>query len=274
MATAQAIRVIDDGTHRMGTLAAYRPLWTSHGAGGSILSWLEYRLGRPALGVAVRGCEDPMAEIASTTPASIMVSARWMDARPDLLPAFGEHVVSEEGVLLAVHADHDILKAWCEGDLEQVGLSDEVYNYPQTPFVASFVGENNPFYGKVISKEKNLVQVECQGKTFIANSGNINNSKKHNFSKGQEVILFIRPESIFIKNKSNKLDNIFKARLKTIEFEGNLKNIYLNLDSKLSIKFSVPNAVDTSELTPNKEIELTFSSEKAIVLPKGSLAVD
>ena len=42
-----------------------------------------------------------------------------------------------------------------EGELEQVGLSDEVYNYPQTPFVASFVGENNPFYGKVISKEKN-----------------------------------------------------------------------------------------------------------------------
>jgi hypothetical protein len=48
----------------------------------------------------------------------------------------------------------------------------------------------------------------------------------------------------------------------------------LNLDSKLNIKFSVPNAVDTSELTSNKEIELTFSSEKAIVLPKGLLAVD
>ena len=161
-----------------------------------------------------------------------------------------------------------------EGELEQVGLSDEVYNYPQTPSVASSVGENNPFYGNVISKEKNLVQVDCQGKTFISNSGHIENSKKHSFSKGQEVILFIRPESIFIKNKSNKLDNIFKAKLKTIEFEGNLKNIYLNLDSNSNIKFSVPNAVDTSELVSDKEIELTFSSEKAIVLPKGSLAVD
>ena len=62
--------------------------------------------------------------------------------------------------------------------------------------------------------------------------------------------------------------------MKTIEFEGNLKNIYLNLDSNSNIKFSVPNAVDTSELVSDKEIELTFSSEKAIVLPKGSLAVD
>ena len=42
----------------------------------------------------------------------------------------------------------------------------------------------------------------------------------------------------------------------------------------MNVRFSVPNAVDTSELSQNKKVELTFSSEKAVVLPKGSLAVD
>ena len=44
----------------------------------------------------------------------------------------------------------------------------------------------------------------------------------------------------------------------------------------MNVRFSVPNAVDTSELSSNKEkeVELTFSSQKAIVLPKGALAVD
>ena len=42
----------------------------------------------------------------------------------------------------------------------------------------------------------------------------------------------------------------------------------------MSLKFSVPNAVDTSELSNNTDVELTFSSQKAIVLPKGALAVD
>ena len=161
-----------------------------------------------------------------------------------------------------------------EGELEQIGLSDAVYNSPQTPFVATFVGENNPFYGKVLSTEKNMVKVDFQGNSFLANAGNIDSSKKHNFSKGEDVILFIRPESIFIKDKNNKLDNNFKAKLKTIEFEGNLKNIYLSTNSNMDVKFSVPNAIDTSGLSSENEIELTFSSKKAVVLPKGSLAVD
>ena len=31
----------------------------------------------------------------------------------------------------------------------------------------------------------------------------------------------------------------------------------------MNVRFSVPNAVDTSELSSNKEVELTFSSQKS-----------
>ncbi len=161
-----------------------------------------------------------------------------------------------------------------EGELEQVGLCDDVYNYPHTPFVATFVGENNAFYGKVISSENDLVKVDTQGNTFIAKAGKINENTNHKFTNGEEVILFIRPESIFIKNQNNNFDNSFSAKINTIEFEGNLKNIYLKMGSNMDVRFSVPNAVDTSELSSNNDADLTFSSKKAIVLPKGQLAVD
>ena len=43
----------------------------------------------------------------------------------------------------------------------------------------------------------------------------------------------------------------------------------------MNVRFSVPNAVDTSLLVrQNTDVELTFSSKKAIVLPKGSLALE
>ena len=161
-----------------------------------------------------------------------------------------------------------------EGELEQVGLCGDVYDYPNTPFVATFVGENNPFHAKVLSVDKNLVKVESKGNTFLATAGKINEKQNYSFSNGDEVIMFIRPESIFIKNENNKLDNVLSAKVVTIEFEGNLKNIYLKMESNMNVRFSVPNAVDTSELSSNKEVELTFSSQKAIVLPKGALAVD
>ena len=41
----------------------------------------------------------------------------------------------------------------------------------------------------------------------------------------------------------------------------------------MDVRFSVPNAVDTSNLSLNK-VDLTFSSSKAVVLPSGPLAVD
>tara|TARA_Y100000588_G_C14151956_1_gene880935 strand:- start:169 stop:1281 length:1113 start_codon:yes stop_codon:yes gene_type:complete len=161
-----------------------------------------------------------------------------------------------------------------EGELEQVGLCDDVYDFPHTPFVATFVGENNPFYGKVLSVNNEIVKVDSEGNTFLAKAGKIDEKNIHNFSKGDDVILFIRPESIFINNQNNKLDNNFTAKVNTIEFEGNLKNIYLSINSNMNVRFSVPNAVDTSELSANKDVQLTFSSKKAVVLPKGSLAVD
>ena len=161
-----------------------------------------------------------------------------------------------------------------EGELEQVGSCDDVYNFPHTPFVATFVGENNPFYGKVVSVENGKVSVESSGNTFVATPGKIDDNKSHTFTTNDEVILFIRPESIFIKNENNTLENTFSATVHTIEFEGNLKNIYLKLNSDMNVRFSVPNAVDTSELVNGKNVDLTFSTQKAVVLPKGVLAVD
>ena len=161
-----------------------------------------------------------------------------------------------------------------EGELEQVGSCDNVYNFPHTPFVATFVGENNPFYGKILSVDNSMVRVQCSSNTFVAASGKIDDNKNHSFTTGEEVVLFIRPESIFIKNENTTLENTFLATVHTIEFEGNLKNIYLKLNSEIDVRFSVPNAVDTSELTSGKNVELTFSAQKAVVLPKGVLAVN
>ncbi|HCD29162.1 MAG TPA: hypothetical protein DEQ73_01005 [Phycisphaerales bacterium] len=120
MASSPTISVIDDGSHQMASLTAHRPLWASHGAGGSILSWIQHCLNRPTQGVAVSGQEDVLEPSGSISPVGVMVSARWMEPDPAFLPGFGEHVISEDGVLLAVHADEEILQAWSNGDVSRV----------------------------------------------------------------------------------------------------------------------------------------------------------
>ena len=86
--------------------------------------------------------------------------------------------------------------------------------------------------------------------------------------------MFVRPESIFLKDQNNQADNNFTASFKAIEFEGNLKNIYMSIDGKQNVRCSVSNAVDTTDLPNSKKVELKFSSRDAVVLPVGPLAVD
>ena len=120
-----------------------------------------------------------------------------------------------------------------EGELEQVGLCDDVYDFPHTPFVATFVGENNPFYGKVISVEGDMVKVESQGNQFLAKAGKINEKVIHEFSNGEDVIMFIRPESIFIKHDKCFNDKFIKSELK--EFNKCVKCVNCNLIGKIFI---------------------------------------
>ena len=161
-----------------------------------------------------------------------------------------------------------------QGELEQIGSCQNVYEAPRTPFVATFVGENNAFYGKVKSIKGDMVNVSADGNNFLAKAGDISEGKKYAFKKNDDVIMFVRPESIFLKDQNNHADNMFTAGVKTIEFEGNLKNIYLNIEGKQDVRLSVSNAVNTTDLSNSKNVELKFSSQDAVVLPTGPLAVD
>ena len=161
-----------------------------------------------------------------------------------------------------------------DGELEQVGSCYDVYEAPCTPFVATFVGENNAFYGKVEKVEGDKVKVQTGGSSFIGQAGLGLDKKNYKFKAGDEVIMFVRPEAISLKGNSKKAQNSFSAEVKTIEFEGNLKNIFLRSAEDVDIRFSVPSSSDTSGIELSKNVSLSFSQDNAVVLPTGALALD
>ena len=59
-----------------------------------------------------------------------------------------------------------------------------------------------------------------------------------------------------------------------MEFEGHLQNLFLTTGSGMKVRLSVPNAKEISHLTAGQTMDLTFSAQKAVVLPEGNLAVD
>ena len=156
-----------------------------------------------------------------------------------------------------------------EGEIEQIGHCTDVYNKPKTPFVATFVGENNVIEGKITELKSNEATISTIDGNFVSLIDKSNNK----YSIGDDVYLFIRPEALELA-KINHFDNIINIKVETFEFEGNIKNYFAKLNSNKNIKFSIPNSVDTSDITSGSNIQIGFSKKNSVILKKGQLAVD
>lgn len=73
-----------------------------------------------------------------------------------------------------------------EGVLQQVGTPFEIYENPQTKFVATFIGETNLFEGKVIQKNEDELHIAVEPGDFTVNGSG--------FNQGDMIAVSVRPE--------------------------------------------------------------------------------
>ena len=84
------------------------------------------------------------------------------------------------------------------GHIEQVGNRTEIFDKPQSTFVAKFLGINI-FKGKVIKKQNNHLLIETNNTPIITTS-NIDLTEKN-------IIITIKPEDITLTTEKEKNDN-------------------------------------------------------------------
>jgi ABC-type Fe3+/spermidine/putrescine transport system ATPase subunit len=89
-----------------------------------------------------------------------------------------------------------------DGNIEQVGNPKEIYQYPTSRFVASFVGTTNIIDGTIMIEGSTYFLKTSIGNTFIIEKNNL---------KGNDTIrpiaLSIRPEQ-FLISKHSPIENI------------------------------------------------------------------
>lgn len=173
------------------------------------------------------------------------------------------YITHDQGEALSMS---DRIAVMSQGKIEQVSTSQDLYNNPQTSFVASFVGENNQFNGTISKIFDKGVEVETL-------YGNFKAKNPHKLSIGNAVKLFIRPERFSLLEegtKSNKKrDNSMNLELQTTSFEGAMINIYLKRKKEDTIQKEIiihkkNNEEVTSKL--NEKIEIFFDDHDVILL--------
>src|SRR3546814_11049133 len=99
----------------------------------------------------------------------------------------------------------DRIAVMSQGVIQQVGTGTEVYENSQTAFVASFVGENNPFTGKVVAADGGHAVVETA-------FGPLRGRNLGGLGAGSHAMLFVRPESLGLVNGHAPAENVIESQ--------------------------------------------------------------
>jgi putative spermidine/putrescine transport system ATP-binding protein len=111
-----------------------------------------------------------------------------------------------------------------EGKIDQVGTPFEIYNFPQTAFVASFVGTLNSIDAEVIDPVKKTLRIE--GGQLEAADG------LDGKQSGDKLRISIRPERLSFASVERKA-NILDCTIENITFLGSIVRIQVSVGDNM-----------------------------------------
>jgi spermidine/putrescine transport system ATP-binding protein len=170
------------------------------------------------------------------------------------------YITHDQGEALTMS---DRIAVMNDGVIEQVGDGKTIYDEPKTAFVASFVGENNPFPGRIIKTDKKSAVIETS-------FGPLRGSNPASLQVGDKAILFMRPES-FKLGKGAK-DTTIVSTVSTVAFEGNASHIFLQGAAKKDITLTVGRHDGVKIPEQGASAAISYDAEYARILPEGKTA--
>jgi spermidine/putrescine transport system ATP-binding protein len=176
------------------------------------------------------------------------------------------YITHDQGEALTM-SDH--VAVMRQGVIEQVGDGKTIYDDPATAFVASFVGENNAFPGRVKAMNGHHAVVETAVGDLRAR---ISTSARGVLKTSDRAIVFIRPEGLSVAPKRSRGTNRFTATVSNEEFEGQAYNVFLEGPDGSTVKMALVNQGVSRASSRGAELTLAFDPDVAVALPAGELS--
>ena len=164
---------------------------------------------------------------------------RWLRRLHDELHITSIFVTHDQEEALEV-ADRVVLMN--QGNVEQIGTPEEVYQHPATPFVYGFLGSVNLFKARNLGDE---IQV---GNSNLAHSGTVLN-RSGDVVQGADVLAFARPHEIDIHTETDSLVGLPAKVVRVLRF---------GLNTRVEL--------DSIDLQPAQHFDVEISAEQALRL--------
>ena len=151
-----------------------------------------------------------------------------------------------------------------QGRIVQVGTPKDVYEFPQSKFVAEFIGSVNLFEGQLIDDQPDHVRIQCpelDRPVYVAHG--ISNAPQ------ARVWVAIRPEKIHVSREAPvQQENWVRGVVKEIAYMGDLSVFLVQLASGKTVRVTRPNMLryEDGQFTWEQEVFLHWHDTSAVVV--------
>lgn len=152
------------------------------------------------------------------------------------------------------------------GKIVQIGTPLDIYEYPQTKFVADFVGSVNLFEGQLVEDEADHVRIRSAELAALI-------SIDHGISSapGATVWVAIRPEKISIgRTTPSAAENVGRGTVKEVAYMGDMSIYIVELETGKLVRVTLPNIVRRAEdrFTVAESVYLSWHASSPVVVTR------
>jgi putative spermidine/putrescine transport system ATP-binding protein len=189
--------------------------------------------------------DEPLSALDAKIRVSLRAEIRSIQQRLGITSIYVTHD-QEEALSLS-----DRIVVMNFGVIEQVGNPFQIYNFPETPFVANFVGSLNTATAEVIDPAGGLVSVDG---VLFCSAASMDDVKK-----GDRVRIAIRPERFSFASEQRKA-NVVDCQIENITFLGSVVRVHMligqtrfSMDTFNYPSLALPSIGEKHQVTCSKE---------------------
>ncbi|MGA7194566.1 MAG: ABC transporter ATP-binding protein [Anaerolineales bacterium] len=196
--------------------------------------------------------DEPLSALDAKIRVSLRAEIRSIQRKLGITAIYVTHD-QEEALSIS-----DRIVVMSQGQMEQVGTPFEIYNFPQTAFVASFVGTLNTTDAEVVDPVKKLIKIEG---VQLETAEQLDDKQK-----GEKIKIAIRPERlnfVSVEKKANVLD----CTIENITFLGSVVRIQVmvgkikfNMDTFNNPFLELPKIGAKEQVTCSREAVLVLKN--------------
>ncbi len=149
-----------------------------------------------------------------------------------------------------------------EGKIVQSGMTSEIFNEPDSEFVANFVGTETILEGVVRGIESGNVLIEVNDRTIEAVG---------NYFAGQKVFCCLRPENVIVSGQvqgKTSARNVFEAKVTKVIRHGFFYKVMLDCGFPLMAYITIPSFEDLG-IAEGKTVIASFKATAVHVISRG-----